>query len=177
MPTNFRSVISAVLLIDMSSGSSFSIGFLDCIFFLIWSMWPFSMATLFGRYLVTSCTVSTGHDWKYPFWISLIHVDLAGLNAAPCSYLTKYFWFVMWYMLLILCYMYLSSYECLFSKGTLYNQVFFFLSQLRLFFNNWLCVRLFMWRLPCTLHHTYFRWISMNCMSVLLLYVPARRQG
>ena len=48
-------------------------------------MCPLAVAILFGRYLLTSCTVSPGHDLKYPIWIHLIHVDLTWLNDAGVS--------------------------------------------------------------------------------------------
>ena len=93
--------------------------------FLAFSIFIFSEATLLGRYFVTSWTVSPDHDWKYPFWISLIHFGLTGMNSYACRYLNKYVWFVMWYALLILCSGYLPICELLYSKGTLHNQVFF----------------------------------------------------
>ena len=89
MPTKSRLVISTVLLIDVSFGSSSYMGFFDRIFFLTWSMCPFNVDTLLGRHLITSWTVSHVHDRKYTFLIALIHVDSTGLNAAACRYLTR----------------------------------------------------------------------------------------
>ena len=89
MIVNFMLVIYPILLIGVYSGSSPSVVFVGRICFLNWSLWPFAEATLLGKYLVTSWTVSTGHDLKHHFWISLIHVYLAGTNYAVCRYLTK----------------------------------------------------------------------------------------
>ena len=89
MPANDRLVIYTVFLIYAYYGSSSFMGFFGRIFSLTWSMCTFAVATLLGRYLVTSCTVSTCHDWKYHFLISLIHVDLNETNAAAWRYLTK----------------------------------------------------------------------------------------
>ena len=130
-------------LISFSSGSSSSMGFVERIFFITRYMCTFSVATLLGRYLVTSCTLSPCHDWKSPFWISLTHVYFTGMNADTLSYLTRYVCFVMFYALLILCSM--------------------------SFFGFFLRV-LSIWRLPCTLYHKYFQWIPMTCVLILLGY-------
>ena len=52
-------------------------------------MCPIAVATLFGRYLMTRCTLSPGHDWKYPFGIALMHVDLTSLNDGAWRHFTK----------------------------------------------------------------------------------------
>ena len=64
MPEKSRFEISPVLLIDVYSRSSSSMLFFDRIFFLTWYMCPFYVATLLGRYLVTSCIVSPVNDEK-----------------------------------------------------------------------------------------------------------------
>ena len=120
MPTKYRLFIYPVLLIYVSYWSSSSKEFFDHIFFLTWYMCPFAMGTLLGRYLVKSFTVSPGHDWKYSFWIFLIHVYLTCMNASAWRYLTKSAWFFMWYALFILYYMSLSS--CVLPpKGNIHN--------------------------------------------------------
>ena len=86
-----RLVVSKVLFIAVSSGSSSSLGFSDRIFSLTWSMCNCDVATLLGRYLNTSFTVIPVHDQKYHFYISLICVDLKDLNDAAWRYLVKYF--------------------------------------------------------------------------------------
>ena len=103
-------VIYPFLLISIYSEPSSSMGFFDCIFFRTWSMCPFAVATQLGIYIVTSYTVITWHDWKYPLWISLIHVDFKGPKVAACRYLTNYVWLLTWYALLILWSASLSSY-------------------------------------------------------------------
>ena len=113
--------LSIKFFIAVSSGSSLSMGFVDRVFFLTGYLCHFAVATILGRYLFIICTVSLGHDWKYNFWIVLIHVDLTGTNAFSWRYLAKYFWFLIQYMLLILCYISLSRHGFLFSKVTRYN--------------------------------------------------------
>ena len=138
--------------------------------FITWYMCPFDVATLLGRYLVTSWIESTSHDRKYTFWISLIHVYLTGLNASTCRYLNKSVWFLMFYVILILCYTSLSSFWLLFYKVTLHNPVVLSLVIYRIFhprrFRN-LCV----WIIPLTLHNTSFWCRSKNYVSLLLGYV------
>ena len=116
--------------------------FFDRIFVLTWSMCNFSVVTLLERNFVTSCIVIPGHDWKYPFWISLIHVVLTGMNASAWIYLTKYVWFVVWYVMLILCSM--SSCGLLFSNGTLRNPVYFPLVPVKIIFPSFM-----MWNFVC----------------------------
>ena len=72
-------------------------------------MCPSSVDVLVGIYLVTRWTVSPGRDWKYTFLIYLICVDLTGMNESSCRYLIKSVLFVMWYAMLIIWYMSLSS--------------------------------------------------------------------
>ena len=90
MPTKSMLFISTVLLIAVSSGSYLSMKFVDHIFFITCSMCYFGVAKLLGIYLFTIFTVISGHDWKYPFLIALIHVDLTGMNAAAWRYLTEF---------------------------------------------------------------------------------------
>ena len=97
-------------------------------------MCPFDGATLLGKYLITSYTVSPGHYWKDPFLIALIHVDFTGLDAATWRHLTGSVWFFMWHLLLILCSISLSRYELFFSKGTLHNPVYLSLVPVKSFF-------------------------------------------
>ena len=58
-------------------------------------------------------------------FIDLVHGDMTGMNAAACRCLTKYFWYVMWYMLLIISLWFLPTCVLLsmFSKDTLHNPV------------------------------------------------------
>ena len=126
-----------------------------------------SVATVLWRYLVTICTLSTGHNWKYPFWIALIHVDLTWINDETWMYLTKSIWFVRWYDLLILCSM--SSCGLLFSKGTIHNPVYLLLVPVKITPPSFM-----MWMFVCvktTLHpesHIFTMYINEPCV------IPAR---
>ena len=67
MPTKSRLVIYPVFLIAVSYGSSSSMGFVDHIFSLTWYISPFDVASILGRYLFTSCTLSPDHDLEMSF--------------------------------------------------------------------------------------------------------------
>ena len=88
IPADARLVNYPVLLIAVSSISSSTIGFVDRIIYLTWSICPFNVTTLLWRYLFTSWTESPDHDQKYPFLIAMIHVDPTGRNAAVYRSLT-----------------------------------------------------------------------------------------
>ena len=45
-------------------------------------MWPFVVASVFGRYLVASSAVNPGHDVNALFLIALINLRVAGLKHA-----------------------------------------------------------------------------------------------
>ena len=107
--------------------------------FITCYMCCFDVATLLLRYFFTSSTVIPRHDWKYPFLISLIHVDLTGMHSSAWRYLTKYVWFVMWYSMLVLCNMSLSSGVLLFSKGDIHNPVALCLVPVKMVFLSLWC--------------------------------------
>ena len=154
MSANARLVISTVFLIAVSSGSSSSMGFFDRIFFITWYICPFSGAKLLGIYFITICTVITGHDLKYTFWISLIHVDLNGLNDSTWSYFNQSILFVICYALLILCSISLT--RCgFFSKGCILNTVALYLVPVKWLFPSFIMWTFFVWKWSCTLHHIF----------------------
>ena len=159
MPVKSVLVKYPILLVFGFCGCSSSMGFLDTILFLTWYIFPFDVAEILEGYFFTSCTVSPGQDWNYHFWIVLIHVDLNGINAAAWRYFTKYFWFVMWYELFVLCPMYLSRFLLLFSKGNIHEPLFLSLVPVNGMFSSFMvwssfCVktafypasRIFRWR-------------------------------
>ena len=168
MPMKSRLFISSVLFISVSSVTSSSMVFDGRIFYHAWSIC--TLDTLLGRHVFTSCTVNTGHDWKYNFWFALIYVDLTGLNAAAWSYLIKSVWFAIWYALLIPCYISLSKCGLFFIKVLPIIQYLCPLLQSRDFFLPLWCGRLLVWKLHCTLHHTFWRWIAITCVVVLIGY-------
>ena len=130
-------------------------------------MCALAVDTLFGRYLLTSCTVSPGHYWKYPIWIHLIHVDLTLLNDAACKYFKIYVWFVMWYALFISVMGICQFVDwCVFFPRIIYI-VLLLLPLLRLgFVTYFLWFGCFYMRIPpCTLHDIFFIEISEMCMS------------
>ena len=73
-------IFSSLYFMIVSSSSSVSWSSDDRILVHTWSKCPLTVDSLLGRYLATNWTVSPDHDWKYPFCISLIHVDLNGMN-------------------------------------------------------------------------------------------------
>ena len=138
MPTKARLVIFPVLLISVSSISFSFMGFVDRILFITWYMCKFSVAALSGRYVFTSFTVSPGYDWKYICCIFLVHVYLTGLNAAAWRYLTKTVLFVVCCVMLILCYISLSSCVLLFSKGDPRNTLYLALVLVKIMFSSFM---------------------------------------
>ena len=137
-------------------------------------MCSFAVASLLWRYLVTIWTVSPSHYQKYTFDIDFIHVDLAGENDAVFKYLTKYVWFVTCYALLILCYGSLPICRLLFMfyKGTIHNTAVFYLVPVLI-----VCSYLIMWmfmdvKTALNTASHIFKWILMNCVSLLLGYGP-----
>ena len=48
-----------------------------------------AFALLLGGYLLTRCAVIPGHDGKYLYWITPIHIVLTEMNAAEYDYFNK----------------------------------------------------------------------------------------
>ena len=153
--------------IAVSSGSYSSMSFVDRIFFsLDIYIYIFDVVTLLGRYLVTSFTVSPGHDCKFPVLITLIHVDLNGFNAAVWRHFTKFVLFVVWYVMFILCYISLYSCGFLFFNETLHNLVYLSLVTVKIIFPLLWCGYLCVLKLFCTLHQK----ISSVCSWTVCQY-------
>jgi hypothetical protein len=64
-------------------GSGSNVSFLvDCTFVLVWSEWPFIVASDLGQGMCTPLVVRPGQDWKNPHLMAVIHVDATGLQVA-----------------------------------------------------------------------------------------------
>ena len=53
------------------------------------TIWPLRVSTDCGQYFAAFEYVSPGHVAKFPFLVSLSHVDFTGNPAAACMYLTR----------------------------------------------------------------------------------------
>ena len=67
------------LLLGVSLGS---LGCVDCFPFKDFRMCPFAVASDFGRYFWTSCSVSPGHVERKLLLIAVVMVDVHGLQHA-----------------------------------------------------------------------------------------------
>ena len=101
----------------------------------------------------------------------MIHVDLTDLNDATCTYLTKSVWFVMYYVMLFLCSVSITSCGFLFSKVNLHDPVVLSLVSVRIIFSYLMMWNYFVWRLPWTLHQTSWWWIHRPSEVKCVLWV------